>query len=285
VDIASSADDIRAGRRRSLEVPAGVDEAARIGQSLQELLNDLERRNRALEELNAELDARVAARTLDVERLAGENRQAALVRERLRFARDLHDTLAHSIMELLSQIRLMRKLADTNPGTLKEELERAEEAARDGLQRARAAISELRRDVVRDVGLGAGLRQLLDRIGERHGIAVAYAADAECEAMADTRAETLCRIADETLRNVEQHAHAKSIRVSLKLAGDGPGEIPKTMVLSIEDDGAGFDVAQAQRAGHYGLRGMHELADIIGASLSIDSEPGRGTRVAVEIPV
>jgi signal transduction histidine kinase len=57
------------------------------------------------------------------------------------------------------------------------------------------------------------------------------------------------------------------------------------MVLSIEDDGAGFDVAQAQRAGHYGLRGMHELADIIGASLLIDSEPGRGTRVAVEIPV
>lgn len=285
VNIAGSADDIRAGLRRSLAVPEGEDEAGRIGRSMQMLLDDLERRNRALEELNAELDARVAARTKEVERLAGESRQAALVRERLRLARDLHDTLAHSIMELLSEIRLMRKLADTDPAMLKEELARAEEAAREGLQRARKAISELRRDMVRDMGLGAGLQQLLNRLRERHGIAVDYSADAECEAMADARAETLCRIADEALRNVEQHARAKRVSVALTMVAGGSTENSASVILRIEDDGAGFDAASAGRAGHYGLRGMHELADILGASFSVDSAPGRGTRIALNMPL
>jgi signal transduction histidine kinase len=283
VDIAKSADDIRAGTRRALQVPPGADEAARIGRSLQELLDDLERRNHALEQLNVELDARVAARTREVEKLGEESRQAALVRERLRFARDLHDTLAHSIMELLSQIRLMRKRID-DPEELMEELARAEDAAREGLQRARAAISELRRDVVRDLGLGAGLRQLLNRVGERHGIAVEYAADAKCESMADNRAETLCRIAEEALRNIEQHAHARQIKLTLHAAERSRVEVPETIVLTIEDDGAGFDTSSAQRAGHYGLRGMRELADTIGASLSIASEPGSATRVTVMMP-
>ena len=123
--IAQSADEIRTGRRRTLDVPLGQDEAARIGQSLQLLLDELEKRNRALEDLNKELDSRVAARTHEVERLAGENRNAAVVRERLRLARDLHDTLAQSIMALLTEIRLMRKLAIMNPAALPEELERA----------------------------------------------------------------------------------------------------------------------------------------------------------------
>jgi signal transduction histidine kinase len=283
VDIAKSADDIRAGTRRVLQVPAGADEAARIGQSLQALLNDLERRNSALEQLNAELDARVAARTREVEKLGEESRQAALVRERLRFARDLHDTLAHSIMELLSQIRLMRKRVD-DPEKLKEELARAEDAAREGLQRARAAISELRRDVVNNLGLGAGLRQLLNRVSERHGIAVDYAAEPECETMADTRAETLCRIAEEALRNIEQHAHAQRVRLTLHFAERSSVESPATIVLAIEDDGAGFDASSSQQAGHYGLRGMRELADIIGASVAIESRPGSGTRVIVTMP-
>jgi signal transduction histidine kinase len=281
-DIASSADDIRAGRRRSLDVPAGVDEAARIGRSLQALLDDLEGRTRALEELNAELDARVAARTREAERLGEENRQAALVRERLRFARNLHDTLAHSIMELLSEIRLMRKLADTDPSKLKAELESAEQAAREGLQRAREAISELRRDVVRDMGLGAGLRQLLDRMRERLGIAVDYAADAAGEALADSRAETLCRIADEALRNIELHARAQCVKVTLRADEGTPA---RAIMLSIEDDGVGFDEAQQPRAGHFGLRGMRELADIIGASLAVSSETGRGTRIVIRAPV
>jgi signal transduction histidine kinase len=187
-------------------------------------------------------------------------------------------------MELLSQIRLMRKRVD-DPEELKEELARAEDAAREGLQRARAAISELRRDVVHNLGLGAGLRQLLNRVGERHGIVVEYAADPRCEAMADTRAETLCRIAEEALRNIEQHARAARVRLTLNVAKPSRVESPEAMVLTIEDDGAGFDASSSQRAGHYGLRGMRELADIIGASVAIESQPGSGTRVTVMMPV
>ena len=77
-------------------------EAARIGQSLQQLIDELDRRKDALEKLNAELDQRVAARTREVERMADEDRHAAVIRERLRMARDLHDTLARSMMVLLT---------------------------------------------------------------------------------------------------------------------------------------------------------------------------------------
>jgi signal transduction histidine kinase len=282
-DIANSADDIRAGRRQNLEVPAGRDEAARIGRSLQNLLDQLAARTRALEQLNTELDARVASRTREVERLAEENRQAAMVRERLRFARDLHDTLAHSIMELLTQIRLMRKFAGTAPAQLDEELARAEEAARSGLRNARRAISELRRDLVRELGLGAALRQLLDRIGARSGIVVEFEADSACESLADERAETLYRIAEEALGNVERHAGAKNLKVGLRQTREGAAAATQ-VTLSVEDDGVGFEPS-ASRPGHYGLQGMHELAELVGATLSVASSPGHGTAIVLSMPI
>ena len=156
--IARAADDIRFGKTTTLSVPAGQDEAARIGHSLRLLLDDLQRERAGLRALNVELDARVALRTRQIERMTEETRYAAVVRERLRMARDLHDTLAHSMMALLTEIRLLRKLADTNPGMLREEIVNAEAVALQGLQEARAAIAWLRLNNVRDIGLGSAIR-------------------------------------------------------------------------------------------------------------------------------
>ncbi len=284
-NIASSADAIREGQRHALDVPSGEDEAGRIGQSLQKLLDELEKRSAALEKLNAELDVRVAARTREVERMADENRHAALVRERLRLAREMHDTLAHSMMALLTEIRVMRKLARSTPAALDEELARAEEAAREGLEQARAAIGQLRQDAVRDIGLGPRLRELLARTQEKLGIAVQLEADPACERMADRRAEILCRVAEEALRNIERHAHAGNIWVSLLYSiGNAPGK-SDSLILSVADDGVGFDAGAELPGSHFGLRGMQERADLIGATLSIDSRPGNGTRIKVTAPL
>jgi signal transduction histidine kinase len=267
-------------------VPTGSDEAARIGESLRMLVDGLQRERASLEALNADLDARVAARTREVERMSEENKYAAVVRERLRMARDLHDTLTHSMMALLTEIRVLRKLIDTNPAALREELANAEAAAREGLREARAAITALRQDAVRDIGLGASLAPLLKRFEDRKGLAVLFDSDKDADALADSRAEALYRIAEEALRNVDRHAHATRVVASARVrhravAGDDGAAV---LEISIADDGVGFDV-DTPRPGHFGLRGMREQAELIGARLRVSSGPQRGTFVTIEMPV
>ncbi|MEO8008917.1 MAG: cache domain-containing protein, partial [Betaproteobacteria bacterium] len=116
--IARSADAVRMGSTQQIAVPRGRNEAARVGRALHELLTSLQRERGALQALNADLDKRVVARTREVERLAEEARYAAVVRERLKLARDLHDTLAHSMMAMLAEMRLLKRLSATDPGAM-----------------------------------------------------------------------------------------------------------------------------------------------------------------------
>jgi signal transduction histidine kinase len=258
-------------------VPSGRNEAARLGRALDDLLTSLQREQRALQTLNAELDRRVAARTREIERLAEQARYDAVGRERLKIARDLHDTLAHSMMAVLTEIRLLKRLVVAAPESVAEELTRAEQTARQGLQEARAAIAQMRFNPVRDAGLAVALGDLVKQFVERTGIAVDYTSDAPAGAFADDRAETLFRIAEEAMRNVERHAGATRLTVSLRASPDA-----RALTLTIADDGVGFD-ADAAHPGHYGLVGLREQARLIGAELVIRSAPQRGTTVIVSL--
>lgn len=285
--IARAADDIRFGKTTTLSVPAGQDEAARIGHSLRLLLDDLQRERAGLRALNVELDARVALRTRQIERMTEETRYAAVVRERLRMARDLHDTLAHSMMALLTEIRLLRKLADTNPGMLREEIVNAEAVALQGLQEARTAIAWLRLNNVRDIGLGSAIRQLLQRFEERRGVPAAFHSEIAVDALADERAGTLYRIVEEAMRNVERHANATRVDVTARLDGTAGAPVDdetRILTVNIRDDGVGFDV-DAARPGHFGLPGMREQADLAGARLDIASTAGQGTSITITMPI
>src|ERR1700716_2849897 len=93
-----------------IEVPSGRDEVAQLAAALAKILDALHQERTELLNLIGELERRVAIRTREVERLAEESRYAAIVRERLKIARDLHDTLAHSMMATLSEVRLLRNL-------------------------------------------------------------------------------------------------------------------------------------------------------------------------------
>ena len=276
-DIANSADAVRTGVAQEISVPSGRNEAARLGHALRELLASLRRERAALQALNAELDQRVAARSREIERLAEQERYAAVVRERLKIARDLHDTLAHSMMAMLAEIRLLKRISAADPEALGEELARAEEAAHEGLKEARDAIARMRFNPVRDAGLGAALGDLAKVFAERTGIEVDCTSDATAGAFADERAETLFRIAEEALRNVERHASATHVSVSVREPAAGGG-----LVLTVADNGVGFD-ARAAHPGHYGLAGLREQARLIGASLDIRSAPGEGTTITVAL--
>jgi signal transduction histidine kinase len=278
--LSDDAQAVRSGRRRTLAVPAGSDEVARIGATLADTIEHLQQEKQALATLNAELDARVTERTARIERLADESRHAAVTRERLRLARDLHDTLAHSLMALLTQIRLVRKLrARLDADALDAELERAESVAATGLAEARAAITQMRHNGVRDAGLGPALQELLARFRERSGVAATLDADRAVAALADARAETVFRIVEEALHNVERHAQAREVRVTLARAGGGADGAARIQI-EVADDGVGFDPAQP-RPGHFGLDGMREQAALIGARFTLDSRVGAGTRLGL----
>ncbi|MDE2160874.1 MAG: sensor histidine kinase, partial [Burkholderiales bacterium] len=280
--LARQAHEVRDGTRQALGLPRGRDEIGRIGAALAELVDHLQREKRALQTLNAELDARVAERTRRIERLADDARLAAVTRERLRLARDLHDTLAHTLMALLTQIRLVRKLrARWGEAELESELARAEEVAATGLAEARNAITQIRHNGVRETGLGAALQELLARFGERSGVATRLRTDPGAAGVAGESAQTVFRIVEEALRNVERHARAQAVEVELRsAAAQGDADAPRVH-LTIGDDGVGFDPAQP-RPGHFGLRGIEEQAALIGGQLRLRSAPGAGTRIELE---
>jgi signal transduction histidine kinase len=259
-----------------IEVPAGQDEVAQLAEAFARILDDLQQERRELKSLSSELERRVAVRTREVERFAEESRYAAIVRERLKIARDLHDTLAHSMMAMLTEIRFLRRLQARDSASVSGELAHAEELAHEGLKEARAAITQMRVNAVREMGLGPALSNAFERFLDRTGLTGEFTAEAEAARFGDERAETILRMAQEVLRNVERHARATRVDASLK-------SIHGThLELRIEDNGIGFDPS-ALRPGHFGLVGLREQAELIGADLQIDSKPNSGTKIRVSV--
>ena len=252
-----------------MEVPRGVDEVAQLGGAFAQILG-------ALQKERSELERRVAVRTREVERLAEESRYAAIVRERLMIARDLHDTLAHSMMAMLSEIRFLRRLQTHDPASVPDELARAEKVAHEGLKEARTAITQMRVNAVRETGLGPALASAFERFINHTGLSGDYSADVAAARFGDERAETILRIAQEALRNVERHAMATRVVVKLQTTADSHLE------LRVEDNGIGFD-PQIPRPGHYGIVGLREQAEMIGAELHIASKQNHGTTIVLSL--
>lgn len=275
--LALSVASVERNETRHIDPPRGLDEVAQLGTAFANVLNELQRERAELQTLSRELERRVAVRTAEVVRLAEETRYAAIARERLKMARDLHDTLAHSMMALLSEIRYLRRLQAHDPSAIPGELARAEEVAHEGLKEVRSAITQMRATTVRDMGLGPALSSALERFRDRSGVAGELVADAEAARFGDERAEILLQMAQEALRNIERHAAATQVSIVLRIDAQG------TLVLEIVDDGKGFDPAK-KYAGHYGIVGLHEQAALIGATLQIKSTPEQGTTVCVSLP-
>jgi signal transduction histidine kinase len=207
------------------------------------------------------------------------DQHAVVLRERLRMARDLHDTLAHSMAATLSQIRLVRKLAAVAPERLADELERAEEVALEGLREARAAVTRTRYQAVRDDGLGAALGRLTKRLRQRKGVDIELNVDARAFVLADARAETVFRVVEEAVHNIERHAGVErgSIVATVK-----PGAGSGCLEVIVRDDGKGFDPSVGV-LGHYGITGMREQVESIGGSLLIESAPHQGTQLTISV--
>jgi len=219
------------------------------------------------------------------DQMATEQRRNAVTQERLRLARDMHDTLAHSLMALLTQIRVVRKLRNKLPEEeLESELERLESVAVSGISEARAAITQMRHNDVSEIGLAGAIKSLSDRFSEQSGINSEIRIDTRVPPLDRQNAETLFRITEEALHNVERHSAADRVSIRISPLQQSGNDDSTAYRLSIADNGAGFDLSHRQ-PGHYGLRGMEEQTALIGGEFSVKSKPGHGTIVSVDFNI
>ncbi len=197
--------------------------------------------------------------------------QLAISRERNRLARELHDTLAHSLSALSVQLEALRTLLAHDPAAAQAAVDQLSALARRGLAESKQAIQALRTDPVETLGLIGALRDMLQAFRARTGMQTDLNVAGEEPDLTAEEAQSLFRIAEEAMANVERHAAARQVTVRLAF---GINRID----LVIRDDGTGFDPAAVDRD-RYGLTGMQERAAMIGATLEVNSHPGGGTQV------
>jgi signal transduction histidine kinase len=213
--------------------------------------------------------------------------QLATSRERLRMARELHDTVAHSLAGLVFQLDALGTLIDDAPENVQQTLARAKDTARQGLRDARMAVTDLRKDRAEESELAGALQRHVEAVNSQAGVPITFeqvhCEGAEMGTLNKVYSDALFRIAQEAIYNASRHAHAKRIRVKL-VKEYAPASSHASLTLSVEDDGIGFDVS-AMQAGHYGLRGIRERSELIGAQLQMDSSAGKGTLISVVLPL
>ena len=197
--------------------------------------------------------------------------QLATARERNRLARDLHDTLAHALAGLVVQLQAIETLLQAEPQAVRSELVKARQIAQEGLRETRQAIQDLRVNPIEDLGLARALERAAIEFGDRAGVQVElHVGDPQASISSDMAAQ-IYFIAQEALHNIERHADARRVDVSLARS-DG------LIQLRIVDNGRGFDESQLTEE-RFGLQGMYERAEMIGAVLSVTSTVVQGTTV------
>ncbi len=209
---------------------------------------------------------------------AGQAEQLAVANERNRLARDLHDSVAQTLYGLTLQSEAAaRKLSSGELDATAEYLQQIKESAQQTLVETRLLIYELRPQVLEAEGLAAALNARLEAVERRSGIA----AQLDIGGLPDLppQVETnLYRILLEALNNSLKHAHASRVDIAIHNRDD-------RITLIVADDGVGFDPASPGILGGMGLDGMKERASQVGAQLVIESTPGQGARVVVEVPL
>ncbi|HWC12564.1 MAG TPA: GAF domain-containing protein [Acidimicrobiales bacterium] len=229
----------------------------------------------------ARLYQRLAEREETLEGFAARTVEAQEL-ERRRLAGEIHDGISQRLVSLWYHLLAaedaagsVREQSDGDVATLCHELEVAKDLTTAALAEARAAIVGLRPSVLDDLGLGPGLESLA-----RDLTGVQVELDITAERLPPHVEVALYRIAQEALQNVVKHAEASRVRLSLSTG-------PAGVRLAVDDDGRGFDgdgLAELEDRHSYGMVGMRERAELIGATLNITSWPGRGTTVEVVVP-
>ncbi|MDF2464665.1 MAG: sensor signal transduction histidine kinase [Ramlibacter sp.] len=197
--------------------------------------------------------------------------------EKTRVARELHDELAQSLTALKMDTIWVRDNAATAPDMLQTKLAEMLSMLDRAVASTRRIAADLRPLMLDDLGLVPAIEWLVSNFSQRSGVAATLKADEELE-LREPYATAVFRIVQESLVNVGKHAAATEVTVSIEQVGDA-------VELVVQDNGKGFVTSAPRKPQSLGLMGLRERAQLLRGSVSIDSEPGEGTRVSVRIPM
>ncbi len=221
-----------------------------------------------------ELEHEVQERTQEIEHLFEQTKELAIIEERNRLARDLHDSAKQKAFAALAQIGTAGGIIQNNPKAAREHLNEAENLVYDVIQELTFLIQEMYPLALKEKGLGTSVREYLYEWENRTDIPVSVHIEGERRLPLKVE-QALYRISQESLANVARHSHANKVEVAMDY-GD------ETICLSISDNGCGFD--PQQKPNGIGLRSIRERAESISGQVTIESTIGKGTCVNVIIP-
>jgi signal transduction histidine kinase len=203
--------------------------------------------------------------------------QLTVSRERNRMARELHDTLAHTLSSVAVELEAIKTLVKPKPADAIKLVDQSLGITRNGLNETRKALQDLRALPIEDLGLTLALKTQMDSIADRGGIKVKTKIDRGMDKVPPDMAYCIYRVAQEGLENVVRHSGATQAGLHLSRS-DGK------LYLTIKDDGRGFDPKSVDDHERFGLRGMCERAEMLGGKMKVDSAPGKGTTISLILP-
>ncbi|WP_329246971.1 GAF domain-containing sensor histidine kinase [Streptomyces sp. NBC_01478] len=221
--------------------------------------------------------AQHAAIALTNARLYERSRELTIVEERSRLAHELHDAVAQKLFSLRLTAQAAATLVDRDPSRAKGELQQVAALAAEAADELRAAVVELRPAALDEDGLSATLRTQIQVLDRAHTARVTFTGRG-FRALPAAQEEAMLRVAQEALHNALRHSGADHVTVTLERSGCGA-------VLRITDDGSGFEPQSIRRAGrHLGLVSMRDRTNGVGGTLTVESAPGKGTTIEMEVP-
>ncbi|MFF2994290.1 GAF domain-containing sensor histidine kinase [Streptomyces sp. NPDC057950] len=221
--------------------------------------------------------AQHAAIALTNARLYERSRELTIAEERSRLAHELHDAVSQKLFSLRLTAQAAAALVDRDPARAKGELHQVASLAAEATEELRAAVIELRPAALDEDGLVATLRTQIQVLDRAHSARVTFTG-LGVRALPAAQEEALLRVAQEALHNALRHSGAA--RVDVLLEKRGPGA-----VLRVSDDGDGFDPTAIRTAGrHLGLVSMRDRSSGVGGTLTVESAPGKGTTIEMEVP-
>lgn len=258
---------------------------AKKNAALREVIRGREKAQRDLQEAHDTLEQKVQERSaqLQVEMTARKTSEVefkAVLAERTRLARDLHDTLEQTLTGIALQLDASSNLANRDPGNANNHLQMARNWLRQSQVELRRSIWDLRSRELEQFDLAGALRHTAEQLVNTSEATVSFDSTGTQQRLPEVVEENALRIGQEALTNIAKHARATRISIRFSFT-------PNAFTLSIKDDGVGFehDGEPQPEKGHFGLIGMYERAKRLNGELTIESKPGMGTRLVAVIPL
>ncbi|MEN6293420.1 MAG: sensor histidine kinase, partial [Methanobacterium sp.] len=201
--------------------------------------------------------------------------QLTISRERNRIARELHDLMAHTMSGVTIELEGASSMLSVDPEKTEKMLEHSLSAVRSGLMETRRALLALRSSQLEDLGLSLAIKNLVDTLPGKTEYQIDFEIDNIRVVLPANVEQCFYRVAQEALSNIVLHAKATRLSVYLKWQEE-------LLLLSIKDNGVGFDKNNIVGTDKYGLLGMKERAEMIQANLSIESQLGVGTQIELK---